>query len=197
MTAALKWNLISVDDYLAGELETPVKHEFVAGVVYAMAGARNTHTQIKDNTLAYLHVRLRGQPCHPYGSDTKVRVRLGTQIRFYYPDNLVTCRPNPGHDTYQDEPAVVVEVLSKSTRRIDLGEKKDAYLAIPSLQVYLVIEQDSPIVVAFRRSTGFVREVYTGMDAVVPLPEIGIELPLAEIYERVEFISEPDEDDEA
>jgi Uma2 family endonuclease len=190
-------NLVSVEDYLASELESPVKHEYLAGVVFAMAGARNTHSRIGINLSGELRSRLRGRPCEPFGSDTKIRLRVAGQIRFYYPDASVTCDPNPSGDSLQDEPVVLFEVLSRGTRRIDLGEKKDAYLALPSLHVYVVIEQDSPAAVAFRRSeTGFVREVYTGLDAVLPLPEIGTELPLAEIYYRVEFIPEPSDDDE-
>src|SRR5580765_8450054 len=110
MSAALKWNLVSVDDYLAGELESPIKHEYVGGVVYAMAGARNLHNRIATNTLGSLHARLRGQPCQPFNSDTKIRIRLPTQTRFYYPDVSVICRSNPDTDSYQDEPAVIVEV---------------------------------------------------------------------------------------
>jgi Uma2 family endonuclease len=196
MSAALKLNLVSVEDYLASELESPIKHEYLAGVVYAMAGVKNRHNDISDSTLGYLHSRLRGRPCRPHSSDRKIRVRLGTQVRFYYPDTSVICRPNPPDDSFEDEPAVLFEVLSRRTRRTDLHEKKDAYLAIPSLNVYVVIEQDSPTVMAFRRTeTGFVQEVHAGLDAVLPLPEIGTELPLAEIYDRVEFIPEPSDDD--
>lgn len=82
-------------------------------------------------------------------------------------------------------------MLSRSTRRFDEHEKKDAYLTIPSLAVYAMIEQETAAVVALRRTeSGFVREVYEGLDAVLPLGEIGIDLPLAEIYERVEFTPE-------
>src|SRR5438477_10931524 len=95
MSAALKWNLISVEDYLAGELISPVKHEYIAGVVYAMAGARNSHTLIASNTLLALGTRLKGKRCRAYNSDMKVRVRLPTHVRFYYPDASVLCRPNP------------------------------------------------------------------------------------------------------
>jgi Uma2 family endonuclease len=196
MSAALKWNLVSVEDYLAGELESPIKHEYLAGVVYAMAGARNAHGTIGLNISGELRTRLRGRPCQPFNSDTKIRLRVAGQIRFYYPDTSVTCDPNPPDDSFQDNPAVLFEVLSKKTRRIDLGEKKDAYLTIPSLKVYVVVEQDSPDVVAFRRTdTGFVQEAHTGLDAVLPLPEIGTELPLAEIYDRVAFLPEPSDDD--
>jgi Uma2 family endonuclease len=194
MTAAKKLNLVSVDDYLAGEVASPVRHEYLGGVVYAMAGSRNAHNLIATNTLVALGSRLRGRPCRPFNSDTKIRVRLPTHVRFYYPDVSVICRPNPQADVFQDEPAALFEVLSRRTRRTDEGEKKDVYLTIPSLNIYALVEQESPTVVLFRRTEhGFDREVYEGMDAVIPLPEIEISLPLAEIYETVEFVAEPEE----
>src|SRR5712675_2008649 len=128
MSAALKWNLLSVDDYLADELVSPITHDYLAGVVYAMAGARNSHNLIASNTLVALGTRLKGKRCRAYISDTKVRVRLPTHVRFYYPDVSVIGRPNPQADSFQDEAAVLVEVVSKRTRRTDEGEKKDAYL---------------------------------------------------------------------
>jgi Uma2 family endonuclease len=191
MSAAIRWNLVSVDEYLAGELDSPIKHEYLAGVVYAMAGASNSHNLIATNTTVAVGSRLRGRSCRAYNSDTKMRIRMPDQVRFYYPDASVICRSNPGGDSYQDEPTVLFEVLSRQTRRIDEGEKKEAYLTIPSLGVYALVEQDSATVVLFRRSeTGFIREVYSGLDAVLPLPEIGTELPLAEIYDGVEFAPE-------
>jgi Uma2 family endonuclease len=191
MSSAPKWNLISVEDYLAGELVSPVKHEYVAGVVYAMAGARNVHNTIAGNAFAALHARLRGRRCRPFNSDTKIRVRLPSHVRFYYPDASVVCQPNPPEDSFQDNPAVLIEVLSKATRRTDEGEKRDAYLSIPTLSVYLLVEQQSAAVVAFRRTEqGFAREIYQGHAAVIPLPEIETELPLAEIYDRVELVPE-------
>jgi Uma2 family endonuclease len=196
VSTAKKLNLVSVDDYLAGELISTVKHEYLGGVVYAVAGARNAHNIIATNTLVAIGGRLRGRNCRPFNSDTKIRVCLPTQVRFYYPDASVICRPNPQTASFQDEPVVVAEVLSRRTRRIDEGEKKEAYLTIPSLGVYLLIEQDSPAVVLFRRTEhGFVREVYQGLDVVLPLPEIEIDLPMAEIYEAAEFSAEPEEDE--
>ena len=191
MTAAPKLNLISIDDYLAGELKSQVKHEYLGGFVYAMAGATNLHNTIAGNIFASLHTRLRGNKCRPYNSDTKIRVRLPMQFRFYYPDASVVCDPNPPHDSYQDEPVAIVEVLSRDTRRTDEGEKKDAYCIIPSLQTYLLVEQEMPAVTVHRRTEqGFVREVYAGLEAIVPLPEFTTELPLAEIYEDVVFTPE-------
>lgn len=197
MNAAKERNLVSVADYLAGELVSPVKHEYLDGVVYARADARNLHNAIAGNVLGSLHARLRGKTCRPFNSDTKIRVRLPTRIRFYYPDTSVVCRPNPPTDSYHDEPVVVCEVLSRSTRRTDEGEKKDHYLTIPSLCVYLLVEQETAAVVLFRRTDqGFVREVYEGLGAVIPLSEIDTELPLAEIYDAVEPVPEAENEDE-
>src|SRR5262245_49717233 len=196
MTAAKKLKPLSVEEYLAGELVSPIKHEFLGGVVHAMAGGTNAHNTIKLNTLATLKTRLRGNRCRPFDSDTKIRVRLSTQTRFYYPDGSVVCRSNAPDEAYQDDPAVLFEVLSHSTRRIDGGEKMDAYLTIPSLSVYILIEQDMAAATVYRRtSNGFVREVYQGLDAVIQLAEIEAELPLADVYEGVEFV--PDAEGEA
>src|SRR5438067_750787 len=115
MSAALKLNLVSIDDYLAGELESPIKHEYLGGVVYAMAGACNAHNRIKGNISGALYMRLRGKPCQPWDSDTKIRIHLPNQIRFYYPDNSVVCDPNRQDESFQDRPVVLFEVLSKKT----------------------------------------------------------------------------------
>lgn len=198
MSGPGKRGLVSVEDYLAGELVSSVKHEYLAGAVYAMSGASNAHNIVAVNIVGALHSRLRGKRCRPFNSDTKIRVRLPTHWRFYYPDASVICRPNPQTDSFQDEAAVIFEVLSRSSRRIDEGEKKDAYLSIPSLVVYVLLEQSAPAAVIFRRTEhGFVRETLEGPSAVLALPEIEIDLPLAEVYEGVEFTPEPPGDEEA
>ena len=198
MSAALKMNLISVDDYLAGELVSSKKHEYVNGAVHAMAGARIGHNVIKGNTFGNLYNRLRGKHCQPFDSDTKIRIHLGNHIRFYYPDVSVVCTSNPWTASFQDEPVMIFEVLSNRTRRADTGEKQDAYLTIPSLKAFVLIEQEAPFVVVFRRGqNGFDREVYESLAAVIPLPEIETELPLSEIYAGVVFIPEPDDESDA
>lgn len=198
MSTAGRLNRISVEDYLAGELRSPVKHEYVAGIVYAMAGARNAHNIIKGNVFAAFHSRLKGRPCRPFDSDTKIRIRLPTHVRFYYPDVSVVCRPNPQSDSFQDEPVVIVEVLSRKTRRIDEGEKRDAYLTIPSLAAYLLVEQESPGIVAYRRTDeGFACEPHVGLDSVIPLAEIGTQLLLSEAFDGVEFVPEDDDNEAA
>jgi len=195
MTAAKKLDLISEQEYLAAEESSPVKHEYLAGVVYAMSGVRIAHDIIAGNIYAGLHARLRGKPCHPYSSGVKVRVRIRGKAYFYYPDVSVVCRSNPAEFAYQDEPVLLVEVLSASTRRIDEGEKRTAYHTIPTLLTYILVEQSSATVIVERRQgQDFTREVYEGLAATIQLGEIEAELPLAEIYEGVVFVEEAEED---
>jgi Uma2 family endonuclease len=193
MTALKQIQLVSVEDYLADELNSDVRHEYLGGYVYAMAGTRNVHNVIASAFQGCLHSQLRGKPCQPFNSDTKVRVRLPTHTRFYYPDGMVVYEPNRPDQTFQDKPVVLAEVISEATRRTDEGEKRDAYLTIPTLSAYLLIETDRPRVVVHRRTAdgGFVPEAYEGLDAVIPLDAIiGAMVPLAELYERVDFTSE-------
>jgi Uma2 family endonuclease len=193
MKAVKKLSLVSVEEYLAGEMVSPVKHEYLGGLVYAVAEVCNVHSLIASNVLGSLHARLRGRRCRPFNSDTKIRLRLPTQVRFYYPDVSVIYRPNPLTDSFQDAPAATFEVISRGTRRVDEGEKKDAYLTIPSLSAYVLLEQETAAAVVLRRTEqGFVREVYEGFDTVIPQSEIETALSLAEVYDGVEFHPEPE-----
>jgi hypothetical protein len=96
---------------------------------------------------------------------------------------------NPPTDHFQDQPVVIIEVLSDSTRRTDLGEKRDAYLTIPSLKVLILAESETPAVIVQRRKSegGFAVEAHSGLDAIILLPEIDASLPLAELYDQVVF----------
>jgi Uma2 family endonuclease len=189
MTALKQPGTITIADYLAGEELSDVKHEYLGGTVHAMAGASNQHNAVAVNALLSLGTQLRGKSCRPFNSDTKVRIEYPDHTRFYYPDALVVCHPNPSTDHFQDRPVVIIEILSDSTRRADLGEKRDAYLTIPSLKVLIFAESESPAVIVHRRKTegGFAVEAHSGIDDVIPLPEIDASLPLAELYEQVEF----------
>ena len=183
---------ISIEEYLATEEASPVKREFFDGLVFEMTEFTNRLNEISGNALGQVYTQLRGKPCKPCNSDTKVRIRLITGTRFYYPDAFVVCHPNPPDDHFHDAPVVILEVTSPSTRRIDLAEKKDAYLAIPSLMVYLVAESTEPVVQVYRRSPNgdFHRELSIGLEAIIPLPEIGVSLALADLYEGIDFEAE-------
>lgn len=162
-----------------------------------MSGAKTRHNRIATSLLGTLQHNLKGRKWEPFNSDMKVRIQLRSHVRFYYPDAMVVCQSNPNGDSFQDHAKVIVEVLSRGTRRLDMGEKREGYLSIASLAVYLMVEQDEPTVIAYRRcDQGFEREVYQGLEAVIALPEIQCELALAEIYDRVEFGTESGEDDQ-
>jgi Uma2 family endonuclease len=183
-------SLLSIEDYLAGEERADIKHEYLGGVVHAMAGASNRHNMIASNFLGALIARFRGKSCQPLNSDTKVRITFPDHTRFYYPDAMVVCHRNQDEDHFQDQPVLIVEVLSDSTRRADLTEKRDAYLTISSLQVLIFVEPDEARALLYRRSLpqgGFAVEEYAGSEAVIALPELETEIPLAELYERVVF----------
>ncbi len=188
MSTARQFDLVSVDDYLAGELAAEVKHEYVAGVVYAMVGATNAHNIIATNLLRSLGNQLTDSPCREFNSDTKVRIQTRAGTRFYYPDAQVVCKPNPQSDTFQDSPALIFEVLSDSTRRTDEGEKKESYLSISSLNAYVLVEPDMPAAVVFRRiESGFERVVYNQADSVIALRDPDINLAFSEIYRDIVF----------
>ena len=177
---------VSIADYLSGEENSDVKHEYLGGSVHAMAGGSNRHNAVATNAAAFLLLRRWGPPCRAFNSDTKVRIEYPDHTRFYYPDAMVVCRPNPPDDHFQDHPVLVVEVISESTRRTDWGEKRDAYLTISSLRVLLFVEPETVQVTVHRRRPegGFAMEVFAGMEAVVPLPELNTELPLSELFEN-------------
>jgi Uma2 family endonuclease len=164
--------LVSIEDYLAGEETSNVKHEYLDGTIYAMAGATNQHNVIATSAIISLGGQLRGKPCQALNSDVKVRIEFPNHTRFYYPDAMVVCKSNLPTDHFQDQPVVVIEVLSDSTRRADLGEKRDAYLTLPSLKVLMFVEPEKPSVSLHRRKSGggFAIEHHVGMDAVIPLP---------------------------
>jgi Uma2 family endonuclease len=189
MTALLKPEPLSVEEYLAGELVAEVKHEYLGGEVHAMAGGTTRHSALATNVTVALGSALRGKPCRAFNSDLKVRIELPGQTRFYYPDSMVVCEPRNDSEQWQDRPVVIVEVLSETTRRIDLTEKREAYLAIPTLKALIFVEPDLAHADVYRRgpSGGFLREEYSGLDAIIPLPEIEASLPLADVYEGIEF----------
>ena len=146
------------------------------------------HNRITTTATVTIGSQLRGKTCEVFNSDMKVRVRQKHDTRFYYPDLSVVCEPNAQTATFHDRPVVIVEVISESTRRTDEHEKRDAYLSIDSLCVYVLLESSSAAAVVYRRRDECVhRETYMGIEAVILLPEIEASLALAEVYAKVKF----------
>lgn len=194
MSTARNFESLSVADYLAGELDSDIKYEYVNGRVYAMAGGKNIHHRIASRALVALAVKLAETQCEAYNSDAKVRVQIQSKTYFYYPDAMVVCDSNPDDDTYQDRPVLIVEVISESTRRIDEGEKADHYLTIPTLQAYILLEQSAPAARVFQRGpTGqFEESIFTRPDSTICINALNLQLPLCEVYVGIEFAPAPE-----
>src|SRR5437763_306254 len=142
---------LSIADYLAGERDGEVRHEYVSGQAYAMAGASARHNRIAGNIFGRLNEHLDGADCEPFISDMKIRVAPDL---FYYPDVVVTCDAPGGDPYYRTEPRLIVEVLSPTTERTDRHEKLAAYKNCPCVQEYALVSQAGMMVELHRRSGG-------------------------------------------
>ncbi len=180
MSTVIQTNLMSTEEYLQGELVSEVKHELIDGYAYAMAGAHANHERISINISAEFSMHLKNLPCEPFGSDMKVKAGLN----FFYPDLSVVCDFDESQPYYTEAPVIIVEVLSKSTRKTDQTIKRRAYLNLPSLQEYVLIEQDFVDVEVIRRSEGWQSKHYY-LDDKVTFESMELTLPVVDIYHRV------------
>jgi Uma2 family endonuclease len=174
--------LFGVEEYLTLEETATVKHEYVAGEVYAFAGARARHNLIVSNISGRLWSAARGGPCRVYSSDMKLRAAENV---FYYPDVMVVCEPLEADPVFETEPCLVAEVLSSGTESTDRREKLLAYRNLPSVKAYLVISQDIRRVERhFRDDEGLWRKADLVDEGRFPVPcPPDAELSLDEVYE--------------
>lgn len=179
---------VSEADYLAGEPLSEIRHEYVAGHIYAKAGAGKAHNTIAGNLFSRLRNHLRGSPCRSFIANMKVRVVKADA--YYYPDVVVTCSER---DTaadaprdYLTAPTLIVEVLSPSTETVDRREKMRAYASLESLREYLLVDSGSQAVELYRKLPG------GGWDQWIPAPgeavaldSVGLSLDFSDLYEDV------------
>ena len=176
--------VLTPEEYLAGELLSEVRHEYISGRVYAMAGASENHNSIAGNFFGELYGHLRGKKCRPFMNDMKARIRDVNDEHYYYPDVMVNCDPAGQQTYFCDTPALIVEVLSPSTEATDRREKLFAYQRIPSLHTYILAEQDKREVTVYRRlPEGWEKSILTGVDTLV-VPELEFSTTLDAIYAR-------------
>ena len=170
---------MSSEEFLAWKPGQALKWEFDGVRPVAMVGASAAHNTIQGNLVTSLNNRLRGRPCRPYGPDMRVPTGQG---RYRYPDAVVTCVPLEPRDRDASEPVVIFEVLSGSTVTTDRTEKLVEYRGIPSLQRYVMLEQDQALATVITRTdTGWAIDVLREGDGLA-MPEIGIEVPMSELY---------------
>jgi len=177
---------ISVKDYLENEKSSPIKHEYVEGEIFAMAGTSDTHNFIAGEIYAALLIHLRDSKCQPFIGGIKVQVRPNV---YYYPDILVSCEESPENPHFRNNPILVVEVTSKSTDRIDRREKVFLYQQIPSLKEYVVVDQYRMEVQVHRRQAngGWITYFFDESDDIVEFASVDLSIALTEIYRRVRF----------
>lgn len=194
MTAVPKPRKLSEAEYLAIERAAAFKSEFYDGQMFAMAGASPSHNRVKDNLAFRLNAALVGGPCFAVTSDQ--RVRVNSNRLYTYPDIVVVCDPAEYAADDPDtllNPKVLVEVLSDSTRRYDRGPKFRLYQQIPSLQEYILAEQDEAVVERFVRQAdgSWALTAAVGLDAELVLASVPARVRLADIYAGVPLTETP------
>jgi Uma2 family endonuclease len=185
MNVALR-RTMSVSEFLAWEERQELRYEFNGFRPVAMTGGTYAHDQITYNVRRALDARLAGKPCRPCGPN--VKILAGRSVR--YPDVLVTCSPISNDATVIDGPVVVFEVISKDSGRTDRIEKLRDYRETPSIRHYVILEQTSIAASVFARDgedEDWIATALTEGD-MLRLPELGIELPLAECYAGLDFL---------
>jgi Uma2 family endonuclease len=171
-------------DYLALEQGAAIRHEYVAGIAYAMAGAGERHNRIALNLAVALRAAARGTPCGVYVSDMKLRIDTGPV--FYYPDVMVSCEPAQPDSLFKTTPQLVAEVLSPSTAAIDTREKLQAYLGLASLRYYLMIDSERAAVSYYLRAPGedwLLGTLEPGERIRIECGPVQAALTLADLYE--------------
>ena len=174
--------LLTEEEYLGTEELSPVRREYVDGFVYAQAGASLAHNQISSNLQRIFQNAVYGGLCRAYTADMKVRVRGTDRLLYYSPDFIVVCIPHSDLTTVENNPCLLVEILSQSTRQTDVSLKAKDYLSLPSLQGYLLIDSESQGAELYRRlpDGGWTQET---MQDALQIPCLNIKLMADEIYE--------------
>ena len=196
--------LYSAEEYLEFERQAEERHEYLDGFIYAMAGESPLHADISANLVGLLHEQLRDSPCRVRTKDTKVRSGP-TQRRimkglFSYPDVVVICGEPQYHDEHRDvviNPRVIIEVLSESTEARDRGVKFHRYQTwSPTLTDYVLVSQQTPLIEHFERQAdgSWTLRIYQGIEESFTIKSINCTLKLSDVYARIVFPEESDEE---
>ncbi|MCY7347965.1 MAG: Uma2 family endonuclease [Pyrinomonadaceae bacterium] len=178
---------ISVRDYLEGEKVSDIRHEYIDGEIYAMAGTSKSHNRILKTLLNKLSDHLRGSGCEPFFVDIKVRVEKLN--RFYYPDLVIVCDEDNEDEYYAVKPKIIVEILSPITSLTDRREKMFAYKEIESLTEYVLIEQDKIYAEVYRRRENSDLWDWSEFDEneEIELAAVDFKMAMKDIYEGIEL----------
>lgn len=179
---------LTSEAYLQLEEKSNIKHEYIDGQVYAMAGTTDTHNTIAGNLFILIRNHFRGSQCRVYFADIKASIEK--RNRFYYPDIIVTCDPKDRETaTYKRFPKLIIEVLSESTEAFDRGDKFNDYQTLDSLEEYVLVNSKHQRFETFRRNDQglWVLQTYTPDDQIFELQSINLIAPFTDLYENVEL----------
>lgn len=171
------------DDYLRTESLSEFRREYIDGRIYAMTGGSTNHNVLSLNIASELKNHLKGTPCFTYMSDIKVALKTATGQNYVYPDVIVDCNPTT-NDGFATSPVIIVEVLSKSTRKFDTTSKLLRYINLPTLKEYVLIEQDFVAIQVLRKHNHWQSEFFYLGDCVT-FESIKLSLKVEEVYDRV------------
>lgn len=187
----------TVKEYLAYERETDIKHEYIDGEIFAMAGGTDNHSEIAVNCTTELSVQLRGKVgCRRFNSDMKVKI---SERKYVYPDFSIVCGKAEFSDdahTMLINPTLVAEVTSDSSKSYDKIKKAEFYRSLASLQIYLIIDQDRPHAELYvRQDKVWIFQEFNSLEDRIPLKVIACTLPMSEVYRDINLdVPETDED---
>jgi Uma2 family endonuclease len=183
----------TIEEYLEMEELATEKHEYYQGEIFAMSGAKHQHNVVKKNIYSSLLSKLKGKPCQPWDSDSRVHIQKNTL--FTYPDISVVC----GDPEFlnNDEwnllnPTVIIEILSPSTKNYDRGDKFNLYRDIPSLKEYILVEPEKISIEAFyinQNGQWELRE-YKNLNDILEIKAIQFAMPLMDVYEGSKIITQ-------
>ncbi|MCF2150430.1 Uma2 family endonuclease [Desmonostoc muscorum LEGE 12446] len=179
---------LTAEAYLQLEEKSDIKHEYIDGEVYAMAGTTDTHNTIGLNLALLIRNHFRGSECRVYFADIKAQIEK--RNCFYYPDIIVTCDPKDREtSTYKRFPKLIIEVLSQSTEAFDRGDKFNDYQTLDSLEEYVLVNSKHQRFETFRRNDQglWVLQTYTPDEQTFELRSINLTAPFTDLYEDVEL----------
>ncbi len=177
---------LTAQEYLDLEATISIKHEYIDGKAYAMAGASDAHVTITVNLAALLRSHVRGSGCRVYIADMKARIEA--RNCFYYPDVMVTCdERDRGNDAYKCFPKLIIEVLSDSTEAFDRGDKFADYQSLETLEEYVLINTRHQRVECFQRNEAGLWVLRYHTDGEFTLASLTFSAPLAALYEDVDL----------
>jgi Uma2 family endonuclease len=174
---------MTVEEYLEFESGSRIRHEYLAGEVFAMSGVHPRHNRIAGKLYQAFGNHLKGGPCEPYMGDVKVKLRANRDDYVYYPDVMVVCGRQQPEQPFVTNPKLIVEVLSRSTAGVDRHEKRVNYRWIAALEEYVIVAQSVTEVTLFRRDEAWRPTVLHARDSILELRSIDFRVPLAQIYE--------------